>query len=47
MAIVCLKQDGQDEQDYQDGAAQQHGAKVCKTFMSIVCLLAHFPNNRK
>ena len=31
----CLKQDGQDEQDLQDGAAWACGEKVWKTLMSI------------
>ena len=34
-AFRSLKQDGQDEQDYQDGAAQECGEKVWKPFMSI------------
>ena len=33
--FCCLKQDGQDEQDGQDRAAQECGEKVWKTFMSI------------
>ena len=37
MAIACLKQDGQDYQDGQDGGAQVHEVKVCKTLMSIDC----------
>ena len=34
-AFFCLKQDGQECQDCQDGAAQERGAKVWKTLMSI------------
>ena len=33
--FCCLKQDGQDEQDEQDGAAREYGTKVWKTLMSI------------
>ena len=33
--FCCLKQDGQDAQDLQDGAARADGPKVWKTFMSI------------
>ena len=33
--FVCLKQDFQDEQDFQDGAAQERGEKVWKPLMSI------------
>ena len=34
-AFICLKQDVQDCQDLQDGAAWAYGPKVWKTFMSI------------
>ena len=33
--FFCLKQDGQDVQDLQDGAAREYGPKVWKTLMSI------------
>ena len=33
--FCCLKQDGQDGQDLQDGAAWAYGPKVWKTLMSI------------
>ena len=34
-AFSCLKQDGQDGQDLQDGAAREDCPKVWKTLMSI------------
>ena len=33
--FCCLKQDGQDYQDVQDGAAREDDLKVWKTLMSI------------
>ena len=33
--VYRLKQDGQDGQDLQDGAARAYGPKVWKTLMSI------------